>query len=322
MKNTTNLKFLLVYDYYEPNNKAVYSSDERVLGAFIDLFQYLSNKNVDVYAIRDLNNCISKNEYLAQFKFNSEIRDFEEINTVIIPDCIWDKTLGSNFPIFNTDNNIINTKKFKALESNKWIQSQIFKDFFPQNLLCNDIAHIKEYAQKINTSRVVIKPLHEYGGKGISFFEKQDILKENVDLKTLPTLPFLIQSFSDTSKGLSGVCKGIHDLRFVYLNKQLNLCILRQAATGQLRANYAQGGTFEKIPLTNIPQYILDFLKPIANQIMEEYSNPYFSIDIGIENEKPVVFELTGAKVSFPINEWDNESFYEQFYQHIISKIS
>lgn len=321
MKNS-HRTFLVIYDFYEDGFKAVYNKDTPAYESYLNFFVYLSNKDFDIYIIRDLNNNNLHNEYIAQFKFVPNTRTFEKSDTKISPDCIWDKTSALNFPVIKNDKNVINPLLFKELETNKWVQSQLFKEYFPQNILCNDLVMFKQYIERVNTSKIVIKPLGGHGGKGISFFEKAEVLNDNFDFNNLPQTPFLIQSFTDTSAGVKDICDGIHDLRFIYLNKQLVLCILRQPAKGQLRANFAQGGTFEKIPLSNIPQYILDFLKPIANKIIGEYENPYFSIDLGIENEKPMIFEITGSRVSFPIYGWDNESFYEQFYQHIISKIS
>ncbi len=315
-------KFLIVYDYYEPYMKAVHSNDTRAYESFLDLFVYLCNKDIEVFVLRDLNNCFPNNRYLSQYKFIPEKRDFEMKEEMIEPDCIWDKTSSLNFPNPFADQNVINSLEFKVIESNKWTQSQIFKEYFCQNILCNDLLMFNKYISQIKTEKIVIKPLSEYGGKGITFLVKEEVLKDTFDKTNLPELPFLIQSFTDTSKGVPGICESIHDLRFVYLNKQLSLCILRQPVNGQFLANYAQGGSFDKVELDKIPKYILDYLKPLSEQIIETYSNPYFSIDIGVEAERPVVFELTGAKVSFPCNDWSNEYFYEQFYQHILSKIA
>ena len=70
--------------------------------------------------------------------------------------------------------------------------------------------------------------------------------------------------------------------------------MLRIPPKGSYLANITQGGSTQEIALHRIPKSVLNITKKIQKIINKKFNKPLFSIDFGIENEIPYVFELNG----------------------------
>jgi glutathione synthase/RimK-type ligase-like ATP-grasp enzyme len=210
----------------------------------------------------------------------------------IKPDLIYDKTkarleiycakelLGKNYKF-------INDLEFTQLVDNKFLTSLLFEKWSKKSWLVKTKSELKIVLPKIKTSRVVLKPLMESGGKDVLILDKKSAIQKISDNHL-----WLAQEFVDSSQGVPGFSKGAHDLRLVFVNEKIIYAYIREPAKGKLLANLAQGGSLTIVPLNKIPKSVLPIIQQ-ANQIFETFNPRIYSIDFMFdEKKKPWVVEL------------------------------
>jgi len=119
---------------------------------------------------------------------------------------------------------------------------------------------------------------------------------------------YCLQEFIDTSKGIPGIVRGYHDLRIIIVDGEIVLCHVRTPKEGSLLANVAQGGSIREVPLEIIPSNILRRVADTQAHIDQRFDFPLYSIDFGIQNAIPFVFELND-QIGFPSEEMRHELF-------------
>lgn len=210
----------------------------------------------------------------------------------IKPDLVYDKTkarletyhlkelMGKYYPF-------INNQIFTQIIDNKLTTSLLFPEWSKKSWLIDTKAEFKKVLANLKTSRVVVKPLSESGGKGVIVGLKEDLLKKNLKLKNC-----LVQEFIDSSAGVPGVSSREHDLRLVCVNDKIIYSYIREPKKGSYLANLAQGGSLTIVPKEKIPSSIKPILK-YANEIFETFEPRVYSIDFMFdENKRPWIVEL------------------------------
>jgi len=210
----------------------------------------------------------------------------------IKPDFIFDKTKARLEVYYKKEliakkYQFINNLEFTQLIDNKFLNSMLFEKWSKKSWLANSKEELKTILPKIKTSRVVLKPLMESGGKDVIILSKKEVLKKKI-AKQL----WLVQEFIDSSRGIPGFSKGVHDLRLVFVNEKLLYALMREPAKGKLLANLAQGGSLTIVPLKKIPKSVNPLIKQ-ANQLLETFNPRIYSIDFMFDEKKrPWVVEL------------------------------
>ncbi len=210
----------------------------------------------------------------------------------IKPDFIYDKTkarpeifykkdlIGNDYPF-------VNHLEFTKIIDHKLLNSLMFKKWSKKCFLANSRQELQNTLKSIKTGKVVIKPLRQSGGQGVQILEKRDALKRAVVERDC-----IVQEFVDSSRGIPGVTKGLHDLRLIMVNDKLVYSLFRKPAQGSYLANLAQGGTVTFIPLGKVPRSVFPIIKH-ANKLFEAFAPRVFSIDIMFdETGRPWVVEL------------------------------
>jgi len=210
----------------------------------------------------------------------------------IKPDMIYDKT-KARLEIYHKKELVgkkykfINNLEFTQLVDNKFLTSLLFEKWSKKSWLANSKEELAAILPKIKTSRVVLKPLMESGGKDVLILKKKEALSK-IGHEQL----WLVQEFVDSSRGVPGVSRGVHDLRLVFVNNKIIYAYIREPAKGKLLANLAQGGTLTIVPLNKIPKSVQPIISH-ANQIFETFSPRIYSIDFMFDEKKrPWVVEL------------------------------
>jgi len=210
----------------------------------------------------------------------------------IKPDLVFDKTkataeayykkefIRKKYPFFNN-------LEFTKLIDDKLTTSLLFDKWCKKSWLIENQKDLLSSLSKIKSRIAVLKPLIESGGKGIFILKKKEMKK-----KVRINKPHLLQEFIDSSGGVPGFSKGIHDLRLVFVNDKLIYAYIREPKKGSYLANLAQGGSLTIVPKNKLPKSLLPIVRH-ANKIFETFNPRVFCIDCMFDqNKKPWIVEL------------------------------
>lgn len=210
----------------------------------------------------------------------------------IRPDLIYDKT-KSRMEVYYKKELIqehypfINNLDFTRIIDDKFIISLILEKWSKKSHIIKNLEDIKTFLKKAKPSKFILKPLSDSGGKGIYVVDKNSKLNIEPLRKT-----YLIQEFIDSSSGIPGICKGMHDLRLVFVNEKLMYSYIRQPQKGNFLANIAQGGSFSIVPKNKLPKSLQPIIKKV-NEIFSSFSPRVYTIDLMFDKkQKPWVIEL------------------------------
>lgn len=210
----------------------------------------------------------------------------------IKPNLVYDKTKACMEAYYKKDlirekYPFINKLEFTQLIDDKLTISLLFPERSKKSWLVYDNNELKEVLPKIKKEEIVLKPLIESGGKGIFILNKKEAVK-----KIKIDRPYLLQEFIDSSRGVPGFSKGIHDLRLVFVNNEIIYAYIREPKKGRLLANLAQGGSLTIVPKNKLPKSLSPIIKH-ANKLFETFNPRVFCIDFMFDkNKKPWIVEL------------------------------
>jgi glutathione synthase/RimK-type ligase-like ATP-grasp enzyme len=209
----------------------------------------------------------------------------------IKPDLIYDKTKARMETYYKKSliarhYSFINNLRFTQIIDDKFLTSKLFSEWSKESFIVKNNAELQKTLGYIKTTRVVIKPISESGGKGIL------IISKNAARKLALNDEYIVQEFIDSSHGISGITDGTHDLRLVFVNKKVVYAYIREPKKGNLLANLAQGGSLKIVPNKLIPASVLPIIQK-AHKIFASFSPRIYTIDIMYDtNKKPWVVEL------------------------------
>lgn len=262
---------------YEDNRPFTDDGYAQAYARFADI---ASRKGMKTYVVRGLRHYLGENSFDAGWVF--EDGDWKPIAEEFSVDLIVDK--GSDLPE-GQPLRMINSEEMRA-RCMKQRTAELFPRHCPRTVRINDQWEWDKAIKTMSTDRIVLKPLDGYGGQGISIVGKEKALD------VLPTFPFLLQEFIDTSKGIPGLCDGLHDLRLTFVGDSLIDCYLRQPASGKLLSNVMQGGSIRQIELQDIPQ-AARALAFVVDQAMSDIPDRMYSVDMGLHDGREwKIFEL------------------------------
>ncbi|MBW2965575.1 ATP-grasp domain-containing protein [Candidatus Woesearchaeota archaeon] len=180
---------------------------------------------------------------------------------------------------------IFNNSGLNKLCWDKMQTYDYFSKLVPRTFAVNNIKEVKEVLPMIGSDTVVLKPRYGVMGKDIQFLKKKKIkeVKKN----------FVVQEFIDSSKGIKELgIEGVHDLRVVIVNDEIDHSYVRIAEKGSLFANCAKGGKKVFLDKEKIPNEVLEIVKEVDSKF-ERYEPRIYSIDFVYDkNGKIWVAEL------------------------------
>lgn len=224
----------------------------------------------------------------------------------IIADAILDRSAGLYFPKENISSKVLNEISFKKLCADKFATYKYLGELVAKTFL---IKNQKDFQKNIknfsNNELVVFKPVDGMQGKGIVIDVASNVRKVELE----DGQKYILQKFVDTSAGIEGIVEGLHDLRVVIVGGEIVWCHVRRPKVGTYLANVALGGSIEEIEINRIPSYILDAVHKIQNMIDNKYNMPLYSIDFGVSDKTPYVFELND-QIGFPRASMKNKDFF------------
>lgn len=227
-------------------------------------------------------------------------------------DLVYDRTGGVQFPPANDSLKVVNRRDFKILAWDKYQTYRTIGKYMPKTVWLKDLVEIK-------TDWVAVKPYNGLKGKGVYVGPRRVFKEESLP----PGKKYIVQEFVDTSAGIYGLAPGIHDLRVVVVNGGVVWCHIRIPAKGKMLANRAQGGTLTEVNYAAVPQSVKKIVKIISEKFYQEYNNPIFSLDFGIDRKgKPWIFEINDL-IGFPRWEMKNrDKFLNALVENFKLKIT
>ncbi len=287
---------------------------------YINLFELANEKGWEGYAV-------TRRTYQGKGIFNGvwKFKDgnFETLKERVKMDFIFDWVGDLKFPPKDEpDLKVVNIRKFKELCWNKWEMYLRLKEFIPETFWVEDVrneAELEKVLSNIKTAWVVVKPTNGLKGRSVYVGPKENVKDFDFD----PGYKnYIVQEFVNTSGGIEGVTEGLHDLRVVVMNKKSVWSHVRVPARGTYKANVAQGGTLTEINLEDIPSSLKAIVSEIADSFYKEFDNPIYSIDFGMENGKPYIFEVND-QIGFPLpNAKGKDNFLNELINNFESKIT
>lgn len=261
---------------------------------YFDFFKQGTSSGADMYIASKEKN------YQGGLKFKDPLffdgKKFKKISGIITADAIYDRSGGLKFPSKKISRKVLNNIAFKSLCYSKNKMYETLGEFMPKSF---KIKNQKDFEKKIElfspNEMVVIKPSEGLGGKGIIIDTVSNIIK----LKLVIKKETVLQRFVDTSFGIKNITRGRHDLRIVIVFGKIIFASLRTPKEGSLLANVAQGGKIKEISLEKIPTEVKSVVLKIQKNLDKKFDYPIYSIDLGIENTQPFVFELND-QIGFP----------------------
>lgn len=233
-----------------------------------------------------------KNIFSHAWVFEGKGGKWEKINN-IRPDIIYDKTKARAETYYKKElikkayPKFINDLQFTQIIDDKFFTSLLFARWSKKSYLVDNISDLKRLLPKIKTNLFVLKPLMDSGGNDIHILNKKNSLK-----KITLNKRFLVQEFIDSSRGVPGISKGMHDLRLVFVNDKLVYSYIREPQKGSYLANIAQGGLLTIVPNNKLPKSIRPIIK-YTNELFSSFSPKIYSIDFMFDEKKrPWIVEL------------------------------
>ncbi len=231
-----------------------------------------------------------KYEFQEAWAFQPTEKDWNKVKH-IKPDIIFDKTKASAEAYYKKElislhYPFINDLTFTWLVDNKFVTSLLFSRWSKKSWLVKGQEQLELILRHIKTERIVVKPVQDSGGKGVHITSRAECL--NLAIKG----EHIVQEFIDSSAGIPGIGGSTHDLRLIFVDKDLVYAYTREPQLGSLIANVARGGTTTMIPREKIP-YSVNPIIEHAHRVFEAFSPRIFTIDLMFDREgRPWIVEL------------------------------
>ena len=232
-------------------------------------------------------------------------------------DAVFDRSGSLQFPSDELDCAVLNMISFKKLCADKFATFECIGKWMAKSYLVDCPEALQEKSAHFSRNEIVVlKPVNGMQGKNILIQTAEKI--KNIDL---PAGKYVLQEFVDTSAGISGIVTGRHDLRIVIADGEIVLSHVRRPKEGGYMANVALGGSIAEVDLKDIPSFVIDAVKEIQQQIDNKFNKPLYSIDFGICNERPYVFEIND-QIGFPDSSMKNKDIFIEGIIDSLERIS
>jgi len=208
---------------------------------------------------------------------------FECVNEPITVDAIFDKGHFSKPATFS----LVNAPDMRLIGRDKSRQYDLFGELQPFSRVVST-GQLSDTIDSVPGDKVVIKPLNLNGGKGIIIASKSEA---KAAVNDLADQEWIVQQFIDSSKGISDLLSGVHDLRLYIIDGEAVLASVRQPKEGSLIANTSQGGTINFFAVGQIPSVPIEIAKKV-DESLSIYGNRYYSVDFITDGENWYVLEI------------------------------
>jgi glutathione synthase/RimK-type ligase-like ATP-grasp enzyme len=191
---------------------------------------------------------------------------------------------------------VFNPPRVRQLGFDKITMLEQLGEFQAVSAVANNRAELGQALQRLKTEKVVVKDPVSAGGRGVYIGTREEVLAKVPEDR----YPLLAQEFMDTSVGIPGLLKGVHDLRVEMGGSEIWTCYVRTPKKGELRANVAQGGTAHYISHEDTPQEVAD----LARRIDARFGKMprFYALDFANTPDGWKLIELNSQPGLVPVN--------------------
>ena len=250
--------------------------------SYQELAAEIENLGGEFFVVRGQKTFLGNGKFSKSWQFkNGNLVETGEISV----DKIYDKSIDG--VEFRGDGRtpILNPKFVNDVCTNKFLTAEIFPEFCPQTFLAKNETEFLENLKKIRTKKKVAKPVDGDEGKNV-FIGDDEFLK-----KCPRKFPILLQEFLDSSDGIPGIFRGLHDFRVVAANGEIIFSFFRTPAAGSLISNFSRGGRINFFDKKKIPPEIFPILKKIDEKFAP-HGDRVFGADFVFTKNGPKIIEL------------------------------
>lgn len=240
----------------------------------------------------------------------------------IKPDLIFDKTKSNpesflKSSLIKNDYPFFNSMEFTKIVDNKLATSLLFPEYSKKSTIINDFNHLLFFLKKLpDGKKLVLKPINLSGGKNVFIGSKAEIIKI-IKEQGVKISDWILQDFIDSSLGIQGIMKGVHDLRLVVIDDKIIYSYYRKPASGSLLANLAQGGSMEIVPIEKLPKRIIPIFEK-AKIIFSEFEHKIYALDVMFdEKQNPWIVELNSMPGMYFAK--GQEKIRSYFYKNLLA---
>ncbi len=272
--------------------------------SYTDLAVLLARKDVEFCIVRSMKTYLGSAQFSGGWRWDGKA--FARIDEPFFLELVWNK---EHF-IPRGECPVLNVLELDMLCTDKWETYRTFPDLHPCTILLENDADVASALQKIVTEKVVLKPRDGERGIGVIIAQRSSLPG------AIPSYPYLLQSFIDTSNGVPGLVEGLHDLRVIVINGDIACSYARTPPSGSMVANVAQGGKEIHVPIERIPQDLLAHIDTIDAR-MRRFAKRIYAVDMGRDFDgKWKIIELN-AKPGAP----SPKSPHYQRYQSLLADL-
>ncbi len=174
--------------------------------------------------------------------------------------------------------NMINHPALHALCDDKSDTYRRFPDISPKSIRVNNRRVLKAALPKISSKLVVAKPVDGFGGAGIVIDTAEKVPKK------LHDFPYLLQEFIDTSGGIPGICKGLHDFRMVSVQGKIVSVFIREPRQGSYLANVSQGASIWELAVKDIPKEARELFERVDKELLR-FTRRVYAVDVARQKD-------------------------------------
>jgi len=257
-----------------------------------DLFSFAAENDLEIFIASGENSFRGDMRFANILKFENNF--FTKFEQEIVADAVYDRSGGLKFPLLEMNGKVLNCRSFKILCADKNATAELLGNYMPKSFKVCSRGDLLNALKNFDSEKLaVLKPSGSFGGKGILIDVPEKIAKLEINV------PHTLQEFVETSKGIDGITEGRHDLRLIVIDGVFVLAHVRTPKRGSLLANVALGGSIKEVAIEKLPKNILTIANEIKKIIDDKYGSPLYSIDFGVMEGRPYVFELND-QIGFP----------------------
>ncbi len=233
-------------DYpFEPTAGNYYPDSYAELGAI------LGERGHSFYIVRGQETYRGHNIFSRGWKFDGT--KFQDHPQAITVDRIYNKGAF----VADEQARLLNSVEMESICMNKHKTYEMFPQLMSPSMVVHNAQEAWKALTHLTTGLIVAKPLTGCEGRGIIIASRETVAR------SLPSFPYLLQEFMDTSDGIPGLTHTKHDFRTVIINGEVIDAYIRIPKDGSLLANVAQGGSLKPVAIDAIPAEVLAILRQV-----------------------------------------------------------
>lgn len=302
-----------------------FSIDWETKQSYIDAFHLFKKWWIDTKRI-SIHSFDSQRKIFTNYVDLNENQDFTIIQSEYRPEVIWNRSRDGSIFSYNIIQNlwipVFPSFNMTAIASDKYEISLFLKQYQPQTLLVRDF-YTNPHFQESLSDMLILKPIRSNSWKGIIRITKKELLTKEDEFKSTWSL-YIIQEFIDFSRGIPNITQWMHDLRIMFIWKELVIWTLRTPAIWEFKSNVGLWWSEDLLLLEDIPEELLKIASEILSQI------PVWEISIGsidfwyhLASGKWYVFEINFSPWLFLAskNLEDRKKFQSIYFPKLIDFI-